>query len=57
MAKTEEDKHQAGGPGKDSRKGHIDPEDSGNKPGQKQTPTERGPGQGGGQDPERRPGG
>lgn len=57
MTKTEHDKHAAGGPGKASRKGHADPEDSGNKPGQKQTPKDRGPGKGGGQDPGRRPGG
>jgi hypothetical protein len=46
---TEQDKHKAGGPGKASRKGHIDsnPETSGNKPGQHQTERPRGPGEGG----------
>lgn len=33
---TEEEKHRAGGPGKAARKGHVDPEDSGNPPGKKQ---------------------
>jgi hypothetical protein len=45
--KREQDQHAAGGPGKSSRKGHVDPEHSGNKPGQLQTPTSRGPGEGG----------
>lgn len=44
---TERDKHEAGGPGKAPREGHLDPAHSGNKPGQKQTPRERGPGKGG----------
>ena len=34
--KREIDKHAAGGPGKSARKGHIEPEKSGNKPGQRQ---------------------
>jgi hypothetical protein len=32
----EHDKHAAGGPGKAARKGHVEPEKSGNKPGQRQ---------------------
>ena len=40
---VEEAKHAAGGPGKPSKEGHIDP-DKGNKPGQKQSPTRDGPG-------------
>jgi hypothetical protein len=40
---TEADKHSAGGPGKASKEGHIDPEKR-NKPGQKQTPHPDGPG-------------
>jgi hypothetical protein len=32
----EHDKHAAGGPGKSARKGHVEPEKSGNKPGQRQ---------------------
>jgi hypothetical protein len=47
MTKTNEDKHAAGGPGKASKEGHIDPEKH-NKPGQKQTPHPRGPGGEGG---------
>jgi hypothetical protein len=44
--KTERDKHAAGGPGKSPKEGHLDPH-HGNKPGQHQTPKERGPGEGG----------
>jgi len=40
---TEEAKHAAGGPGKASKEGHIDP-DKRNKPGQKQTSHPDGPG-------------
>lgn len=32
----EHDKHGAGGPGKAARKGHVEPEKSGNKPSQRQ---------------------
>jgi len=39
--------HESGGPGKASKKAHVEPEKSGNKPGQLQTPHERGPGEGG----------
>jgi hypothetical protein len=55
---TEHAKHVAGGPGKSSRKGHVeaDPERAGNKPSQLQTEHHRGPGKGGapGQRTERR---
>jgi hypothetical protein len=44
---TEQDKHAAGGPGKASKEGHIDPEKH-NKPGQKQSAHPRGPGGEGG---------
>jgi hypothetical protein len=47
MTQRDADKHQAGGPGKSAKKGHIDP-DQHNKPGQKQTPHERGVGGEGG---------
>lgn len=47
MTATEDRKHAAGGPGKASKEGHIDPEKH-NKPGQKQTPKPDGPGGGGG---------
>jgi hypothetical protein len=47
MAQREADKHQAGGPGKAAKEGHIDPEKR-NQPGQKQTPHEDGPGGGSG---------
>jgi hypothetical protein len=47
MTATEQRKHEAGGPGKPSKDRHIDPEKR-NKPGQKQTPHERGPGGEGG---------
>ncbi len=47
MTRRDEERHQAGGPGKSAKKGHIDPENR-NKPGQKQTPHERGPGGEGG---------
>jgi hypothetical protein len=40
---TEARKHAAGGPGKPSKEGHIDPEKR-NKPGQKQSPHPDGPG-------------
>jgi hypothetical protein len=40
---TEAAKHAAGGPGKPSKEGHIDPEKR-NKPGQKQSPHPDGPG-------------
>lgn len=33
---TENLKHRFGGPGKSPREGHLDPQDSGNKPGQEQ---------------------
>ena len=38
MAKTEreQDRHAAGGPGKSARKGHVEPEKSGNKESQRQ---------------------
>jgi hypothetical protein len=32
----EHDKHAAGGPGKSARKGHVEPDKSGNKPGLRQ---------------------
>ena len=44
---TEAEKHAAGGPGKPSKEGHIDPEKH-NKPGQKQSAHPRGPGGEGG---------
>lgn len=44
---TEAAKHRAGGPGKPSKEGHVDPEKH-NQPGQKQSDRERGPGKGGG---------
>ena len=44
--KTDHDKHTAGGPGKAPKMGHIDPY-HGNKPGQRQTERDRGPGKGG----------
>lgn len=55
MTKTEADKHAAGGPGKPSKEGHLDP-DKHNAPGQKQHPESRGPGKGGtrGVPPEKR---
>ncbi len=37
MTQRDDDKHRAGGPGKASKEGHIDPGKR-NKPGQKQTP-------------------
>lgn len=40
---AEKARHAAGGPGKASKEGHIDPEKH-NKPGQKQTPHPDGPG-------------
>lgn len=36
-ADTEGQKHQAGGPGKSARKGHIDSTDTGNAPSQQQS--------------------
>ncbi len=60
QSKTERDKHAAGGPGKPSKEGHIDPEKR-NKPGQKQSAHPRGPGGEGGTkgvpEEKRRPGG
>jgi hypothetical protein len=47
MTQRDDDKHRAGGPGKASKEGHIDPAKR-NKPGQKQTPKDDGPGGGGG---------
>jgi hypothetical protein len=46
MSKTEREyeRHAAGGPGKSARKGHLEPEKSGNKPGQRQAGAERLPG-------------
>ncbi len=44
--KTEHERHQAGGPGKAARKGHVDPERSGNKPSQNQAGKEHVPGEG-----------
>ncbi|HET6467662.1 MAG TPA: hypothetical protein VFG43_04715 [Geminicoccaceae bacterium] len=46
-SEVERRKHEAGGPGKASRKDDPDPEKRSNKPGQKQTPKERGQGKGG----------
>ena len=43
---TESGKHQAGGPGKASKEGHVDPGKH-NQPSQKQSEKERGPGKGG----------
>lgn len=34
---TDRKRHRAGGPGKSARKGHVDPDHSGNKPGQRQS--------------------
>ena len=45
-SEVERRKHEAGGPGKASRKDDPSPEKRSNKPGQKQTPKERGQGQG-----------
>lgn len=45
---ADEAKHAAGGPGKASKEGHIDP-DKRNKPGQKQAPKDDGPGGGSGE--------
>jgi hypothetical protein len=47
MTQRDGDKHRAGGPGKASKEGHVDPGKR-NKPGQKQTPRDDGPGGGGG---------
>jgi hypothetical protein len=44
---TERKTHQAGGPGKASKQEHAAPEKSRNKPGQLQTPKDRGGGEGG----------
>jgi hypothetical protein len=56
MSKTEREheRHAAGGPGKSARKGHVEPEKSGNKPGQRQAGAERLPGAGRPRGPERR---
>jgi hypothetical protein len=51
--KTEVDKHAAGGPGKSARKGHAEPEKSGNKPTQRQAGTVGLPGEGRRQGPHR----
>ena len=57
---TEVAKHAAGGPGKPSKEGHIDP-DKHNKPGQKQSAHPDGPGgesgTGGAPPEQQRPGG
>lgn len=44
---VEREKHESGGPGKASRRESPHPEKRSNKPGQKQTPKERGQGKGG----------
>ena len=56
LAKTEREheRHRAGGPGKAARKGHDEPESSGNKPGQKQAGKEHVPGEGNGEPGRRR---
>ena len=47
----EHDKHAAGGPGKAARKGHTEPEKSGNKPSQRQAGPVGMPGEGRGPNP------
>jgi hypothetical protein len=50
----EHDKHAAGGPGKSARKGHIEPEKSGNKLSQRQAGAVGLPGEGRGTSTQRR---
>jgi hypothetical protein len=50
----EHDRHAAGGPGKSARKGHVEPEKSGNKPGQRQEGAVKLPGEGRHAAPQRR---
>jgi hypothetical protein len=50
----EHDKHAAGGPGKSARKGHAEPEKSGNKPPQRQAGAVKLPGEGRNKPTERR---
>lgn len=50
----EHDKHAAGGPGKSARKGHVEPERSGNKTTQRQSGPVGLPGEGRDRGPQRR---